>query len=230
MVTEGVLVAADLESPEALERLIARTADLSDVVGYKLGILSILAMGLSQAVSLVRARTTKMIIYDHQKGGNDIPDIQKRLVRMVASSDVAGIILFPFTGPVVIEAMVREAQERGITPIVGAHMTHPSFLATNGGYIAEDVPMRIFDYAMELGVTNFVLPGTAPEATAEYARTMCTEIADPTFWIPGIGRQGGSVSRLEALLPSEARVIAIAGSSLYLSEDPQLALATTMMR
>jgi orotidine-5'-phosphate decarboxylase len=173
MVTEGILVAADLESPEALDRLVARTADLPDVLGYKLGVLSILAMGLNQAVRLVRARTTKMIVYDHQKGGNDIPDIQKRLVSMVASSDVSGIILFPFAGPVVIEAMVREAQERGITPIVGAHMTHPSFLSTSGGYIAEDMPMRIFDNAMGLGVANFVLPGTAPEAAAEYARNIC---------------------------------------------------------
>jgi hypothetical protein len=64
----------------------------------------------------------------------------------------------------------------------------------------------------------------------QLAIKVCSKVVKPTFWIPGIGRQGGSVSRLEALLPDEARVIAIVGSSLYLSEDPQFALATTMNR
>lgn len=216
----SILVSVDVETREALEKVISKTHQLPHVLGFKLGALCSLSMGLREAVRLIRSYTDKQIIYDHQKAGNDIPDITKRLVGLAADSGVTGFILFPFAGPEVMREGVEEGKTRGLTMIVGSYMTHPAFIEDEGGFIPANVPEKVFGVAQKLGVKDFVLPGNHLEIANSYASQICRNIDSPTFWTPGIGRQGGSISALDKAFPTGAKVIPIVGSSIYQSQDP----------
>jgi orotidine-5'-phosphate decarboxylase len=216
----GIVISLDVESPEALKRVLDKTSHLPQVSGFKLGALCSLTLGLAEAVRLVRSYTDKQVIYDHQKAGNDIPDITKRLVRLAAESGVAGFIMFPFAGPEVLRAGVEEGHACDLTMIVGAYMTHPFFIEEDGGFVPALLPQKVFDCALGLGVKDFVLPGNRPALAASYARYIEAKVESPAFWTPGIGRQGGSIASLARALSSGARLVPIVGSSIYEAQDP----------
>lgn len=216
----GIIVSLDVESRQILDEIVAKTHNIPEVLGFKLGALSSLSIGLPEAVRLICGRTDKQIIYDHQKAGNDIPDITRRLVKLAGEAGVSGFILFPFAGPEVMKAGIEEGRSRGLTMIVGGHMTHPSFLESDGGFMSTTLPEKVFGLALRLGVTDFVLPGNLPNIAGSYANTISQKVDSPTFWTPGIGRQGGSIATLRKALPSESRLMAIVGSSIYQANDP----------
>jgi len=218
----GILISADVESRAELERIVTSTHNLDQVIGYKLGVLCSLSLGLSECTSLVKNHCDKQIIYDHQKAGNDIPDITRRLVSLTYKEGVTGFILFPFAGPAVMQAAIREGQSVGLRMIVGGYMTHPMFIEDDGGFIPQSLPQRIFDEAARLGVTDFVLPGNQPDVASAYASSISVAVQSPTFWTPGIGKQGGSICALRAKLPANANLIPIVGSSIYESSNPSL--------
>ena len=216
----GILVSVDVEARASLDRVIAMTHHIPHVLGFKLGALCSLSMGLGEAVRLIRSYTDKQIIYDHQKAGNDIPDITKRLVGLAGDAGVTGFILFPFAGPEVMQAGIEEGHTRGLVMIVGSYMTHPAFIEDDGGFIPITLPEKIFGLAQKLGVKDFVLPGNKSEIAASYANLISLNVDAPTFWTPGIGRQGGSISALGKIFPLGAKVIPIVGSSIYQAQDP----------
>ena len=82
----GIIVSLDVESRQTLDEIVAKTHDIPEVLGFKLGVLSSLSIGLAEAVRLICGRTDKQIIYDHQKAGNDIPDITRRLVKLAGEA------------------------------------------------------------------------------------------------------------------------------------------------
>jgi orotidine-5'-phosphate decarboxylase len=217
---EGIVVSLDVESAEALKGVLDKTSPLPQVSGFKLGALCSLTVGLAEAVRVIRSYTDKLVVYDHQKAGNDIPNITARLVRLAAESGVTGFIMFPFAGPEVLRAGVNEGRARGLTMIVGAHMTHPSFIEEDGGFVPNALPMKVFDCALGLGVKDFVLPGNRPGIAASYAGYIEAKVDSPAFWTPGIGRQGGSIASLARSLPAGTRIIPIVGSSVYEAQDP----------
>jgi orotidine-5'-phosphate decarboxylase len=218
----GILISADVDSRDELERIVTATHNLDQVIGYKLGVLCSLSLGLSECSRLVRSHSDKEIIYDHQKAGNDIPDITKRLVSLAEKAGMTGFILFPFAGPEVMQAAIGEGQALGLRMIVGGYMTHPKFIESDGGFIPESLPQRIFDEAARLGVKDFVLPGNRPDVASSYARSLVRTVESPTFWAPGIGKQGGSICALRSKLPINADLIPIVGSSIYESSNPSL--------
>jgi len=74
----SVVVAADVTS-ERLPGLVIETATVEGLGGYKVGIRA-LSVGLTRTVDTVREHSELPIIYDHQKAGNDIPDMGPQFV------------------------------------------------------------------------------------------------------------------------------------------------------
>jgi orotidine-5'-phosphate decarboxylase len=175
-------------------------------------------MGL--VVETIRSFTSKQIIYDHQKAGNDIPDITRRLITLAADSGATGFILFPFAGPQTMRAGIDEGRNRSLTMIVGAHMTHPSFISADGGFISLSGITSIFETAVELGVKDFVLPGNQIDLATKYAHDLSERTDSPTFWAPGFGRQGGTIQEFARALGGRGRLVAIVGSSIYEAKNP----------
>jgi len=123
----GIVVACDVPSLEALERVVNATGHLTEVTAFKLGFSLGLRFGLARAVETVRAATAKPVIYDHQKAGTDIPQTGRDFAAVCRESAVEAGILFPHAGPATLEAWIDALSEAGVVPIVGAVMTHPRY-------------------------------------------------------------------------------------------------------
>src|SRR5262245_26897269 len=132
----GIIPACDV-SPAAFESLLAATADMAHVTGYKVGAMLGLTLGLPAVVNIARRYTTKLLIYDHQKAGTDIPDTATAFAATLRDAGIDAAILFPMSGPTTERAWIEACQTAGLRVIVGAHMTHPQFLVSEGGYIAD---------------------------------------------------------------------------------------------
>ncbi|MFC1629793.1 hypothetical protein ACFL11_01025 [Patescibacteria group bacterium] len=129
---------------EACGDIVRATHDLPGIGGYKIGLTLALGFGLKAVVEMIRRQTEKPIIYDHQKAGTDIPGLGSEFARIVSSSGVNAVILFPFGGAATERAWIADCQEEDLTVLVGGHMTQPEFLASEGGFVAEDAPGLIY--------------------------------------------------------------------------------------
>jgi orotidine-5'-phosphate decarboxylase len=177
-----------------------------------------------QAVTeCVRARTSVKIIYDHQKGGTDIPDMAVEFARVADRVDAA--ILFPMSGPESQRAFTRALQETGKTVIIGAAMTHRGFLASQGGYIADDAVDRILTQSIQEGVRNFVVPATSPSTIRKMRAAIeyCLKPGDYDLFAPGLLAQGGSMAELQQ--SAGPRWHAIVGRSVTTAAQPERRLA-----
>jgi orotidine-5'-phosphate decarboxylase len=102
-------------------------------------------------------------------------------------------------------------------------MTHEAYLSSNGGYIVDTAPASICKTSLDIGVRDFVLPGTRPDIVADYANGLLAGPSDISILMPGIGSQGGDILRaLTAAQPH--RRYAIIGSAIYSAADPKAAL------
>ena len=142
----------------------AETNGVSGVGAYKIGLELSLKYGLDRIVNVARAHTELPLIYDHQKGGTDIPKMGTNFAEVCHSAGINAVILFPLTGPETEQHWVRECKRVGLHVLVGGLMTHKGFLASEGGFVLDEAPVRIFDIATNLGVTDFVVPGNKPSS------------------------------------------------------------------
>src|ERR671939_60344 len=78
----------DLESVDELRQLVEITHDIEGIVGYKLGVVGALRLGLRGAAQVVRDITDLPIIYDHQKAGPDIPDMAGKYISICRDAGV----------------------------------------------------------------------------------------------------------------------------------------------
>ena len=209
----SVVVAADVTS-ERLPGLVIETATVEGLGGYKVGIRA-LSVGLTRTVDTVREHSDLPIIYDHQKAGNDIPDMGPQFIEECQVAGVNAVILFPFAGPKTQRNWTRAAQEAGLGVIVGGHMTHEEFIASKGGYIADDAPERIYTLAAEMKVRNFVVPGNQPELVEYYRRVIEDVLGsdDYDLFAPGFVTQGGDISETGKV--AGKRWHPIVGSGIY---------------
>lgn len=217
----SIVVACDVQDLASLERLVASTHRVEAVGGYKLGFSLGLRYGLPDLVSLIRRYTQKPVIYDHQKGGTDVPHTAGLFAGLMSSAGIDYAILFPFSSPSTEEAWVRALQREGVTPIVGAMLTTPDFMAEKGGFFSRGVVSRIFQIASQLGVDQFVLPANKPDQALELRQEIESSVNDPVFFLPGVGAQGGEISRLRAVMGR--RWHGIVGRTVYASSDPAAA-------
>lgn len=191
-----LIIAADLSSLSELEQLVEKTGDIEGVWGYKVGFSLALRFGLPEVVKVIKHNSSKRIMYDHQKAGNDIPDTGEEFAEALKFSQIDSAILFPFTSPDTQVAWTKAIQEIGIQVIVGAHMSHTQFLSSENGYIADDSPFRIYELAATMGIHDFVVPGNKIELVKQYREFLKNKVKDPnnlTFYAPGLGFQGGSI-------------------------------------
>lgn len=195
----SIVVAADV----GIDDLHTLAGDLSDAPGigaFKVGFTAGLDdEGLFGVVSTIRAWSENIpIIYDHQKAGTDILDTGESFARVVKRAGCDAAILFPLAGPETQSAWTKACQDEGLRVIVGGMMTHPRFLASEGGYISDDAPMRIYERAYDDGVRDFVVPGTVERLP--HMRRICIFLRglareeEIDFYSPGLITQGGSIS------------------------------------
>ena len=221
---KSVIVACDVSGLEALKELVLQTMNIQGIGGYKVGAVLAIKYGLLQIVALIRKYTSLPIIYDHQKGGTDIPDLGEAFINSVASSGVDALILFPFGGRLTLEKWVEAAKMAGITILIGGQMTQAGFLEKEGGFVANQGPEAIYRQAARLGVKNFVVPGNRLDLAVSYKRVIFQEIGgeEVVFYAPGFGFQEGEITKANKVLGN--RWHPIVGRSIYRADHPAEAL------
>ncbi|MFA6919251.1 MAG: orotidine 5'-phosphate decarboxylase / HUMPS family protein [Patescibacteria group bacterium] len=226
-VKRSVVVAADVANEEALRFLAKNMASVNGISAFKLGITAGLD-GLKRSVKAVKDYFGIVkTIYDHQKAGNDIPDMGKPFANKLKEAGVDAAILFPFTGPKTQEAWMQACREAELGIIVGGMMTHPKFLAGEGGYIVDDAPERIYRMACQFGVTDFVVPGNKLPWVERIRAWITEELGEGNFtlYAPGFITQGGEISACGQAAGD--RWHAIVGSAIYkkVTAEEQIAAA-----
>ena len=205
---------------------------VTGIGGFKLG-LTLAMQDLSAAVSAVRQSLGPNfpVIYDHQKAGNDIPDMGKQFAEVLKKSGVDVAILFPFAGPATQEAWTKSCFNAGLQVLTGGVMTHSRFLVSEGGYIADESVERIYRLACKLGVKGFVVPGNKINWVNKIRSVLVEELGENNFvlYAPGFITQKGDISECGQAAGNEWH--AIVGSAIYKQptreEQRQAALTVT---
>lgn len=212
---KSIIPSCDFSSLEKLKQLVNDTSDIEGVGAYKLGYELVIPYGLKNVIDAIRDYTDLPIIYDHQKAGTDIPEMGKNFVR--ACKKVNALIIFPLAGIETETAWINSAIEEDMPIIVGGEMTHKGFLVSEGGFIDNSAPKKIYEKAVELGVKDFVLPGNKPEKIKFYREIIEKKCPKPVYYSPGFIVQGGVISE-SAKLAGE-RWHAIVGRGIYQQKD-----------
>ncbi|MBI1972183.1 MAG: hypothetical protein HYS53_02680 [Candidatus Aenigmarchaeota archaeon] len=187
-----VLPACDVPY-EAFEPLVEATADIPRIGGYKIPAHAG-RKGWERWVEAARKHTKKPLIYDHQKGGTDIPNTAKQFMKDLKAAGLDAVILFPLSGPRTQVAWTGEALQQGLTVFVGAEMTHPRFKRSEGGYISDEALDEMFLMAARQGVNHFIVPGNKVDRIAHYRELIEGTGIEPVFASPGLVEQGGRIS------------------------------------
>lgn len=211
---KSLVVAADVEASK-LSGLVQKTCLVEGIGGYKVGLALALEEGLPRIVGQIKDKTELPVIYDHQKAGNDIPAMGVEFAKVCRKAGVDAVILFPFGGAKTERDWIHAAYDQGLGVLVGAHMTQPEFLQSEGGYVANDAPEKIFRIAAHEGVKDFVVPGNKLEYVQKYADLFATMLGPGNFTLysPGFLTQGGEIS--EFAKAAGDRWHAIVGRAIY---------------
>lgn len=202
---------------DLFDRIVRETHSLDAIGAYKIGAALAVQYGLERVVNQARKYTNKPLIYDHQKAGTDIPETGKAFAQTVKNAGIDALILMPLAGPATEIAWINAALACDLPVIVGGHMTHASFLTSEGGYIADEAVGTMFRLAAQQGVTDFVVPGNKPDSIRELRAMLESQGVQPTFYSPGFVAQAGKISA--AAKVAGARWHAIVGRALYNAED-----------
>lgn len=198
---KSVIPALDCPPQRAVE-IVRGTQGIEGVCAFKLGAWAGTNIpGVEAYVNAIRPYLDgRLVIYDHQKGGTDIPDMAKHLAAL-RTVGVDGLIIFPLTGPETQERWTSASMEADLTILTGGHMTHRKYLRSEGGYVADDAPEMMYRLAVRLGVRDFVVPGNKPELVGKYRDIILNELAEQdhhddefALYAPGLVAQGGTIS------------------------------------
>ena len=193
--TTGIVPALDIDSLEDLDRVVRATSGVEGVAGYKLGLTTVLRLGLAGAMRRLRNLTTLPILYDHQKAGPDMPDMAKKFTAMCREAGVDGVILFPVAGPTAVDAFVGEAVRAGLFPVVGGEIPVPDYGVSGGGYMLDDALDRILARAVDNKARHFVLPAHDPKKIARWSQWIAKAVEDPVLFLTGFGPLGGTIEQ-----------------------------------
>ena len=209
--SKSIIPSCDFQSLEQLRMIVKETADIDGIGAYKIGFEIVLENGLKTVIEEIRKHTDLPLIYDHQKAGTDIPAMGSRFIK--SCKGVSAVILFPFAGIVTESEWINSAKEYGMPVIIGGEMSHKGFLVSDGGFIDDNSPARIYNKAVELGVTDFVVPGNKLDRIRVYRELIESKCKNPVYYSPGFIEQGGSISETAKLIGE--RWHAIVGRALY---------------
>jgi len=210
-----LIPALDTDDLQKTEALVRAVDDSPLIYGYKIGFIAGLTHGLATVVQAIRRHSSKPIIYDHQKAATDIPDMGAKFAALMARSGLTEVILFPQAGPATLTAWVKALQEEGLTVIVGGIMTHPQYRISEGGYLDDAAILDIYTRSYGLGVRNFVVPLTKPQAVREIFSAL-GKAGDAVLYSPGFGKQGGDPAQFDFLQTHYL----IVGRALLQAADP----------
>lgn len=215
-INKSVIPACDCDASK-YEELVRVTCDLEGIGGYKIGFALGLSIGLPKAVEIARRYTKKPLIYDHQKAGTDIPDTGKAFAKICKEAGINAVILFPQAGPETERAWIDYSRNEDLEVIVGGLMTHKHYVRSDGGYIADEAIVEIYEKAAALGVNDYVVPGNNPEAIKKIRLMLEREHSHPVFYSPGFISQGGSIA--DAVEAAGNHYHAFVGRAIYDAED-----------
>jgi orotidine-5'-phosphate decarboxylase len=219
--THGFGIVPALDTPDAAsgEYIVRTTHELIGITGYKVGLSSVLELGLAEAVARIRALTKHTVIYDHQKAGLDVPSNATGFAQSLKKAAVTHAIVFPVAGPSTAKAYTESLLDAGITPIVGGELATEDYLISRGGWIADDILTDVVHQAIESGVTHFVAPlGPQVRRVLDAAATARIH---PTVYVPGI-QTSSDIVQLSDVTDS-ANVYAIVGRAITRALNPQSA-------
>jgi orotidine-5'-phosphate decarboxylase len=211
----GLIPALDCDTLDDAERLVRRIGHHPFVKGFKLGFSLGLAYGLPAVVEALGPHTEAPLIYDHQKAATDIPDTGALFARTLRRAGVDAAILFPQAGPQTLRAWIRALQDASVEAIGGGAMTHPAYLVSEGGYIADEAVTEMYAIAYEEGVRSFVLPLTKPDVARRIVGGAGLD-GECTILSPGFGAQGGDPAAFDFTVHHHL----IVGRSLLRAADP----------
>lgn len=193
----SVIVSCDVPSGSACASLVQAVRGVRGIGGFKIGV----EVGLNGFPAIGKVikeafGSETAVIYDHQKAGTDIPEMGAKFAKKVKEAGCDAAILFPFAGPKTQRAWTEACQGEGLRVIIGGVMTHPGFIHREGGYISDDAPDRIFAYACEQGVRDFVVPGTKLEWVKHLRARLSGVLGEGNYvlYAPGLVTQGGDIS------------------------------------
>ena len=171
------------------------------------------------AQKAIREYTDLPIIYDHQKGGNDIPGMGKTFAKVVADGGVDSAILFPFGGRLTEKTWIEACRDAGLVVLVGGHMTQKEFLASEGGFIDDNSPEEIYAQAAVCGVRHFVVPGNKIEYVEKYRKLLekILGVGNFVLWAPGFISQNGEIT--EFAEKAGDNWMAIVGGAIYNADN-----------
>lgn len=221
-IDRSIIPACDINNLGLFAKIISETAELEKVGAYKVGLELIIPYGLKNVIKVARRYTDKPIIYDHQKGGTDIPELGKKFAKAVKEAGADAVILFPQAGPITEYEWIKAAQDNDLGIIVGGEMTHPRYLQGDfsegkdknytkifreigietgferglSGFIRVFAPDDMYELAARMGVTDFVVPGNKPDIIEHYKKLIesCCK-NEIVFYSPGFVAQGGEISK-----------------------------------
>lgn len=165
---------------------------------------------------VIRKHTDLPIIYDHQTAGSFAPYARHFASAMQGGADAA--ILIPQWSDQALDAHLEQLCNKRIPSIIGGLMTHPQFLASEGGFIDDVAMERIYRIGAEVENEGYIVPGNNPSAIREIRILLESLGQNPIFYSPGFVTQGGEIS--EAGKAAGNRWHAIVGSAIYKSRDP----------
>lgn len=219
---KSLIFAADVDSIADLDFFAHQLRNIEGLSAIKIGF-RMAFRRLDAAVDIIKQQCgdEMVIIYDHQKAGNDIPEMGKGFAQDLKSAGVDVAILFPFTGPRTQAVWTESCLNSGLQVMTGGIMTHLGFLVSEGGYIADDAPLRIYRLAAELGVRHFVVPGNKPDWVLRIRGLLVEILGDGNFTLsaPGFISQGGNISECGAVAGNFWH--AIVGSAIYKASHPR---------
>ena len=212
---KSIIPSCDVPDLEKLKILVKETCSVKGIGAYKIGLELCLRYGIPAVVKEIRKHTNLPIIYDHQKAGNDIPELGEKFAKSVKG--VNAVILFPFTGPETEKAWIKACKKAKLGVIVGGEMTHKGFSEEEGGFISSKESLKIYEIAAKEGISDFVVPGNKPEKIRLYKAFLEARGIKPVFYSPGLIAQGGNIT--ESAKAAGSRWHAIVGRALYNAKD-----------
>ena len=137
----------------------------------------------------------------------DIPNTNRLIAEQVFDAGFSSIICHGFTGKDAVQACVDAAADYGGSCFVVAEMSHPGATEFFFGGTSE----KIAHLAIECGADGIIAPATRPERV----KVLRGIIGNRKILSPGVGAQGGEVSKIARLVDG-----IIVGRAIYESDNP----------
>ena len=211
---KSLIVAMDVDGAWFYD-LVAALELVENIGAVKFGFFQ-LNIGIESCIEIVRCTLGNVpIIFEHQKIGSGVTEAGSKFAKTLKRAGVDAVIIYPFTGPTIQRDWTKSLQDEGLTVFLGGVMTHANFLASEGGYVADEAVLKIYALAIEQGVEHFLVPGNKLPWVKQIKTLLDHEIGPDNYLLCGNGflRQGGDLLRCMELVDNKLH--AIIGSAIY---------------